>query len=109
MGSRKMTNTKCARCTRHLAADNTNPHGLCGYCQREISGDKWAREGKPTISGPSQGAPKAQRSAPRPHNRRPNGTPDPKDLPTTFLISCAKELKRRAQEAKSIVAAMKGL
>lgn len=99
MGSVKMTDEKCARCTRKLAEGNTNPERLCGYCQRAVDPDNWRALGRPKINYPE-----AANVARKPRSHKDRKLPDPASLPVKYLIECNKELKlraaRMAQDAK---------
>jgi hypothetical protein len=106
MASRKLGNEMCSRCDRHLSVDNTNPDKLCGRCQNDLNAH---RKGAAYLEWVKAGMPRCV--------NRMGTTPAPveahkinvRDLPDALLILCAKELRRRADAAKKLVSAMRGV
>lgn len=102
----KMTDTTCARCDRKLAATNTNPDHLCGYCQSGLKGralERWRMTGKPRLQAVPR---KARRKAAQ---RLPL---DPRKLATGPLLAllgaCKVEAQRRAGEARELLSMLEG-
>lgn len=99
---------ECSRCDRKLNKINTNPDGLCGYCQGDIASHH-PDTSRPYIDWVMRGRPKEIR-------RTRNGTPLPangpniaqqtralrlESVPTNDLLD---ELTRRRDEAEKIIA-----
>ena len=110
----RMSKTQCARCNRFLATSNTNPDGLCGYCQREIGShhngaafQEWlARGRKREIRRGRSGRPLAALAGvidPPPLALVPSSTDAPLTaVPIDVLLA---ELERRRDEAAKILRA----